>query len=127
MGSKLLRDEVKYVRDGAKAAYKKDFECYICGKIEELQMHHFNSMTLMWEQWKKDNNITIKSSEDVLDVRDDFISDKYNEIYNEVVTLCKFHHMQRLHKIYGQAPPLSTASKQKRWCDMRREKEYGMV
>ena len=120
----LKRLEVKYIRDGAKAAYTKDKECFVCGTDEELQMHHFYSMTPLWEKWKKENKIVIKSADEIKTIRDDFIKDKHVEIYDEVVTLCKFHHMERLHKVYGKVPLLSTAKKQKNWCLKRREKEY---
>lgn len=122
--SDLKRLEVKYVRDGAKALYTKDSECFICGKDQDLQLHHFNTLTLMWEKWKKENNIVIDSVEDIMDVRDTFVLHRYTEMYDEVVTLCKFHHMDRLHSIYGKVPPLATAKKQKIWCEKRREKEY---
>ena len=120
--SKLLRDEIKYVRDGAKAAYEKDTHCFICHTDEELQFHHFYSMTLLWEKWKKDNNIVIADTADIFDVRDNFVNDHYDQVYNQTVTLCKFHHMERLHKIYGKVPLLRTAQKQKRWCEKQRIK-----
>jgi len=120
----LKRLEVKYVRDGAKALYKKDSECYICGSTETLQMHHFNSLTLLWENWKRKNKIVIRDSEHIMAIRGHFIEEYHSEMYDEVVTLCKFHHMERLHKVYGKVPALITAKKQKRWCDIQREKEY---
>ena len=120
----LKRLEVKYIRDGAKALYHKDSECYICGSENELQMHHFYTLTPLWEKWKKENNITITSADHIKQVRDQFVEDMHIEMYHEVVTLCKFHHMDRLHKVYGKVPPLHTAKKQKIWCDKRREKEY---
>jgi hypothetical protein len=122
--SDLKRLEVKYIRDGAKSAYKKDTECYICGTNEELQLHHFHTVTLMWENWKRKNKIIIETAEDIMNVRDSFVLEHYKEMYEEVVTLCKFHHMERLHKIYGKVPLLLTAKKQKIWCEKRREKEY---
>ena len=118
----LIRDEIKYVRDGAKAAYGKDSECFICGTSEELQFHHFYSMTLLWNKWKKENGIEIKSVDDIMGIRDTFTEKHHDEIYNQTVTLCKFHHMERLHKIYGKVPLLSTAMKQKRWCDKQKIK-----
>ena len=120
--SDLKRDEIKYIRDISKAAYTKEATCYICGTTEELQFHHFYSMTPLWEKWKKDNNIVITSVEDILDYREHFKAFHSNEIYNETVTLCKFHHMEKLHKVYGKVPALHTAEKQKRWCDKQKEK-----
>ena len=120
----LKRLEVKYIRDGAKAAYIKEKECYVCGTDQELQLHHFHSLTLLWEKWKKEKGVTINEVSDIMEVRDTFVADHYQEMYKDVVTLCKLHHMDRLHKVYGKVPLLSTATKQKRWCDKRREKEY---
>jgi hypothetical protein len=120
--AELIRDEIKYIRDGAKAAYAKAAQCYICSTEEELQFHHFYSMTLLWNKWKKENGITIESTDDIFDVRDDFVSEHHDEVYNQTVTLCKFHHMERLHKIYGKVPALFTAMKQRRWCDKQRIK-----
>jgi len=122
--SELKRLEVKYIRDGAKAAYKKGSECYICGSEEELQLHHFNTVTLMWEKWKRENGITINSVDDIMEIRDTFVIEHHRQMYDEVVTLCKMHHMDRLHKVYGKTPALFTAKKQSNWCDIRREKEY---
>lgn len=123
--SDLKRDEIKYVRDLSKAAYKKDSECYICGNTEELQFHHFYSMTPLWEKWKKQNAVVINSVDDILEHRETFKMDHYDKIYKETITLCKYHHMEKLHKIYGKVPALTTAEKQKRWCDKQRAKLYG--
>lgn len=118
----LKRDEIKYIRDWAKSAYTKDAECFICSSKENLQFHHFNSMTLLWNKWKKENNIQIDSVEEILSYREEFQAYHIKEIYTDTVTLCKFHHMERLHKLYGKVPALSTAEKQKRWCDKQRLK-----
>ena len=88
----LKRDEIKYVRDLAKSSYQKDKECFICGTTEELQFHHFYSMTLLWNKWKKNNDIKIQSVDDVLVERENFKGVHYKEIYADTVTLCKFHH-----------------------------------
>ena len=118
----LKRDEIKYIRDLSKSAYKKDKECYICGSMDNLQFHHFNSMTLLWNKWKRENDVLILTVDDILKYREEFRKSHYDEIYNQTVTLCKFHHMERLHKIYGKVPALSTANKQKSWCDKQRDK-----
>lgn len=120
--SDLIRDEIKYIRDGAKAAYVKDTHCFICNSTEDLQFHHFYSMTLLWEKWKKEKHIVINEAEDMFDIRDEFIEAHYDHIYKDTVTLCSFHHNERLHKIYGKKPTLYTAPKQKRWCEKQRIK-----
>lgn len=122
--SDLKRDEIKYVRDLAKSAYKKDTECYICGSTEELQFHHFYSMTRLWDKWKGKQNIIIGSVDDILKHRERFKEAHHDQLYNQTVTLCKFHHMDKLHKVYGKVPCLLTAMKQKRWCEIQREKYY---
>ena len=121
----LKRDLVKYVRDKAKSKYKKGTQCFICGETENLDFHHFYGMTELLDTWLKRNKITIKSADEIMEIRKNFIEEFTNEIYNEAATLCKAHH-QRLHSIYGKRPKLVTAKKQKRWVGKQREK-HGMV
>lgn len=123
----LKRDEIKYVRDLSKSAYTKDKECYICGTDKELQFHHFYSMTLLWEKWKKKYGIVINTVDDILAAREDFKGYHVKEIYADTVTLCKFHHMERLHKVYGKVPTLATAEKQKRWVEKQRLKHQEKI
>lgn len=118
----LKRDELKYVRDISKSAYKKEDNCYICRKEEDLDFHHFTSMSALWAKWKKDNKIIIKSVDDILEQREVFKEKFHNEIYNKTVTLCRICHRERLHKIYGKCPALSTADKQERWVEKQRIK-----
>lgn len=118
----MKRLEVKYIRDFSKSAYKKDKECFICGTDQELQLHHYYSMTLLWEKWKKERKVKIENVEDILKYREEFVQDHHVEVYDEVVTLCKHHHMDKLHGVYGKVPPLYTASKQKQWCLIQRSK-----
>ena len=121
----LKRDLVKYVRDKAKSKYKKETECYICGSTENLDFHHYNGLTELLEWWMKQKNITIKTEEEILALREDFIKENEDEVYNQAVTLCHMHHM-RLHTIYGKRPKLMTAKRQQRWVEIQRDK-YGMV
>lgn len=121
MSEELKRDVVKYVRDKAKHAYKKDSECYICGSTEELDFHHYNSVTELLEKWLKENKIDIKFSDDIKRVREEFISVHEKEMYIEAVTICHKHHEQ-LHKLYGRKPALHTATKQKNWVEKQRVK-----
>lgn len=120
----LDREVVKYVRDRAKAKYKLSTECEICGIKNKLELHHYNTLSLLVERW-----LLIKKykPEDVLDWRDEFIQEHKVELFEDVVTLCNFHHQQRLHNIYGQAPALITASKQANWVRIEREKHGKLV
>ena len=122
---KFKRDLVKYVRDKAKSGYKKEKECYICGSTHKLDFHHFYGLTELLDTWLRNNNITIETEQDILDVREQFIGENHDEVYNKTVTLCHQHHL-RLHSIYGKRPKLITAEKQARWVELQREK-HGMV
>jgi hypothetical protein len=117
----LKRDPIKYVRDKAKAKYKKAAACFICDTDENLDFHHFYTMTPLFNKWLKANGITITTDEDVLGVRDRFIAEHLPELYDHTVTLCHEHHM-KLHSIYGKDPPLVTAKKQMHWVEVQREK-----
>jgi len=122
--SGLKRFPIKYIRDKAKAAYKKDDKCYICGDTGQLDLHHFNSISQLFGNWSKAKNITINSVDDILGCREEFIADHTSELYDEVRTLCKKHHKQ-LHSIYGQHPKLTTVGKQSAWCDKLKIKNQG--
>jgi hypothetical protein len=124
--SKLKRDKIKYIRDRAKSAYTKDEECYICGVKESLDFHHFFSVTELLNRWIKEKHLVILTSEDMMDMRDEFIDAHHKEIYDDTVTLCHTHHL-KLHSIYGKKPSLVTGPKQQRWVGKRREKEYGYI
>ena len=119
------RDPIKFVRDKAKAKYVKEKECYICGSTNTLDFHHFYSLTPLFNKWLKCIGIEINTDEDVLAVRDRFIAEHQQELYEEARTLCHKHHLL-LHSIYGKYPALVTASKQKRWVEIQREKYYGL-
>ena len=121
----LKRDLVKYVRDKAKSQYKKEAECYICGSTENLDFHHYYGLTELLEWWLRERNLTIETEEEILSLREKFIADKQEEVYNQAVTLCHMHHL-RLHNIYGKRPKLITAKKQQNWVEIQRKK-YGMV
>lgn len=116
------RDLIKFVRDRAKSRYNKGTECYICAETENLDFHHFYSMTPLLTKWMKSNGYR---ADQILDVRDEFIAEHEKEIYEETVTLCHTHHL-KLHSIYGKHPSLGTAQKQKRWVGIQREKN-GLV
>ena len=121
----LKRDLVKYVRDKAKSKYKKEAECYICGSTENLDFHHFYGLTELLESWFKENDITIKTEDEILELRETFIKENEDKVYKQAVTLCHMHH-RKLHNIYGKRPKLITAKKQENWVQIQRKK-YGMV
>lgn len=118
------RIPVKWVRDRAKAAYIKKDECCICGSTQDLELHHFNSITLLLEKWATEKKYNISTDEGILAVRDEFITDHHNELYEQVRTLCNKHHVG-LHRIFGKAPPLNSAPKQERWINIQIDKLNG--
>jgi len=119
--SDLKRWPVKYIRDGAKSAYKKDIECYVCGINKNLELHHTHSISQLFKNYCNTAGIRIEKLEDILQHRDQFIDQHRKEIYEDVYTLCKICHL-RLHKLFGQRPALVTASKQSTWLDKLKEK-----
>lgn len=121
MSTSLKRIPIKYIRDRAKSKYKKDSACFVCATTNELDLHHLFTVDLLFTNWCRKNNITISSVEDIIDCRDDFISSHHYELYEYVRTLCKSCH-KRLHTVYSQKPPLSTAPKQENWLNKQREK-----
>lgn len=115
------RIPVKWVRDKAKAAYVKKEACCICGSVQELELHHLASITLLLEAWASKMRYDISTDEGILAVRDEFIETYHKEIYEDVVTLCNGHHT-KLHSVYGKAPLPSTAPKQERWIATQKAK-----
>ena len=119
----LKRLAVKYIRDKAKSKYIKEDTCYICSSSEELQLHHFNSVTPLWDRWVKKNKYRILTEESVMLYRDSFIAQHQSELYEEVVTLCKPCHMDKLHKVFGKCPIPSSAKAQAKWVNKMRDKQ----
>lgn len=120
--TELKRLAVKYVRDKAKSRYVKTGICEICGSTEGVDFHHYNSVTELFNKWLKDTGLSVKVEEDVLQVRDSFIFEHEKELYEECVNLCHKHH-ETLHRLYGKAPSLTSAPKQKRWVELQKIKE----
>lgn len=121
MSGELKRYFIKYVRDGAKSKYPKGTECRICGVTEDLDFHHFSTLSVLANKWVKDRGLNIKTADDAMKWRDVFIEEHPYELYDDAVTLCKTHH-EKLHSIYGGNPRLVTAKKQARWVERQREK-----
>ena len=120
------RQAIKWIRDKAKAAYEKMPSCYICNSTEDLELHHTHSLTNLFEQWARKNNIDTDSDEAVLEIRDDFIAQHNSQIYDDVFTLCNTHH-KKLHAVYGKAPELTTAKKQSVWINKQKDKHNGNI
>lgn len=121
----LKRDLIKYIRDKAKSKYQKTDNCFICGSQDNLDFHHFYSLTELLEEWMRKNNLKITTEEQILEVREEFIKENFDRVYNKAVTICHKHHL-KLHSIYGKKPKLITAQKQERWVEIQRDK-HGMV
>lgn len=112
------RTTVKWVRDLCKRKVFRAEECYICGATETLAVHHFSSVATVIEDWAYEH----KASKDkVLEWRDQVIKDKYHELVEDVITLCKKHHIH-LHSIFGETPSKVNVTKQRRWIEIQREK-----
>ena len=116
---------VKWIRDRAKAAYTKLDHCFVCSTGEDLELHHIHSISILLEEWCKANDIDVSSDEAILAVRDQFIAEHNDELYNKVYTLCNKHHVL-LHKVYGKSPANSTAPKQEAWLKIQRDKFLGV-
>ena len=121
----LPRYFTKIIRDGAKNNYRKDTECYICGATEDLQFHHHNTISVLVNNWVNKHKLDVASLEEAQELRVVFISEHMDELYIHATTLCKTHH-DKLHKVYGRNPILSTAPKQARWIEKQRVK-HGLV
>ena len=116
----IKRDVIKYVRDRPKKAYEKGLSCDICGTTEQLDLHHYNGLTELFNMWCRKNNIKINTEEDILAVRDRFIEEHNKELYEDVTTLCKKHHME-LHSLFGKAPVFTSAMAQAKWVKRKHE------
>jgi 5-methylcytosine-specific restriction endonuclease McrA len=115
------RIPVKWVRDRAKSAYEKKDTCHICGTTKDLELHHTHSITLLLNMWAEKNNLDISTDEGIVAVRDQFIAEHHKEIYEDVYTLCNKHHVM-LHGVYGKAPSIASAEKQKFWIEKQKAK-----
>lgn len=116
------RVATKHIRDGIKSNYSKKDYCEICGCEDNLELHHYNTVSLLLKNYAKENGIPISTDDEVLAMRDDFYKKYWHELVDDTVTLCNNHHV-RLHQIYSQEPDLSTADKQRRWVIRQGDKQ----
>ena len=68
------RIPIKWIRDRAKGAYTKQDSCFICGSTTDLELHHTHGLTNLYEKWLKDTGYIVNTDEDILALRDEFIS-----------------------------------------------------
>lgn len=121
--AELKRYPVKYIRDRVKSNYPDKVDCKICGATEQLHYHHYNSLAQLYNKWAKDNNVVTDTVDQILEIRDIFIKEYWDELVLKGACLCKKHH-EMLHKIFGKDPQLATAGKQERWVDRQRVRKY---
>lgn len=121
----FVRAVTKTIRDGVKANYIKKTSCEVCGCTEDLELHHPHTLNLVFTGYCEERGITVKSTDEVVAMRDDFYKAHWNELVVDVLTLCNTHH-KALHKVYGAQPPLSTAAKQRVWVERIRDRLSGM-
>lgn len=115
------RVATKHIRDGIKSNYSKKDYCEICSTGHDLELHHYNTVSLLLKKYAKENGIPISTDEQVLAMRDDFYKAHWHELVEDTVTLCNSHHV-KLHQIYSQEPDLATAEKQRRWVKIQRDR-----
>jgi hypothetical protein len=108
------RTATKHIRDGIKSNYVKGSECEICGTDQDLELHHYHTVSLMLDKYCTENGIALSTDQDALDMREEFYKAHWHELVEDMVTLCNKHHVQ-LHSIYGKQPSLATVSKQRNW------------
>ena len=106
----MSRKLISWVRDGCKANYIKKDCCEKCKTTEgQLEVHHLYTVSIVV------NNF-LKGREDlsIEEFREAIYKEHWKELVEDTVTLCVPCH-ERLHKIYGAAPTLLTAEKQRSW------------
>lgn len=124
---KHLRAFVKCVRDGIKSQYGKTDRCAICDSQEDLEFHHYNSVTLVVDNFISINNLEVPTDKDqMVQLRERLYEERRYELVEDAVTLCHEDHM-KLHKLYGDVPPLNTVEKQKLWVTKMRDKRLGII
>jgi hypothetical protein len=120
-GGNMKRTVYKYIRDGVKSNYVYKDCCEVCGTAEDLELHHPTTLSLLFDQWCSSRDVDLTDKDQVMEIRQDFYKDHWEEVVTDVLTLCNKHH-KALHKIYGAQPPLSTAEKQKQWVNRLRDR-----
>lgn len=121
VNSKYKRTAIATMRDGIKSNYKKDSCCAICNSTIDLELHHYNTVSLLVKNFAKEFQLDFTNNDIVLENRTAFYEKYWHELVEDTVTLCAEHH-KLLHKTYTKEPPLHTAKKQKHWVESQKEK-----
>jgi len=120
------RVATKHIRDGIKSQYPKGDKCEICGTTHELEYHHYATLSIVFRNYCEEHNISVKTDEEVIAMRDKFYEDNWEAVVVDGVTLCNGHH-KALHKLYGKQPTLASQNKQKHWVHRMFEKNNGLT
>jgi hypothetical protein len=119
---KLTRLPVKWIRDGIKKNYKEREDCFICGSNEVIELHHIYSISELWNNWLRENKLSVNCDADVLDNRSKFEQDNLEKLSNDnLYSLCKVHHL-RLHQIYGKSYSNYMGERVREWIYKQRDK-----
>lgn len=118
---KFKRDAISLIRDGIKSKYRKASCCAVCDSAENLELHHYHTVSLLVKKFAKENQLDFNDEETVLSNREALYKQYWHELVEDTVTLCVHHH-QLLHKVYTKEPPLFSAKKQKTWVEKQRDK-----
>jgi len=112
---------VKRVRAKAKTAYYrfKQNECYICGRKDDLELHHIIPLATIVNEYIKQHGQEVKV-DDVIKNCPEIVAE------DNVVTLCKIHHYY-LHNLFGKEFNRKVAEKTKNYIEKQRSKNYGKI
>ena len=120
------RVATKHIRDGIKSQYPKGTSCEVCGTEHDLEYHHYATLSIVFKNYCDKHNISVKTDDEVIAMRDKFYEDNWEAVVLDGVTICNTHH-KALHKLYGKQPSLATANKQKHWVSRMFEKNNGLA
>ena len=101
--------------------------CYIVATQIDLDFHHYYGLTELLETWLKQKKIIIEKEQDILALRESFIDETLDKVYDYTVTLCHKHHL-RLHSIYGKTTQIDHSRETKKMGrDTERKTWHGTI
>lgn len=118
------RVATKHIRDGIKSKYPKKDYCEITGETENLEFHHYHTLSILLKNYSRKNRIPISTDEEVIAMRDKFYETYWFETVEDGVTLTSEMH-SKLHRVYGREPSLASADKQRKWVQRIKDKLMG--